>query len=493
MKILLVYPNIQKVRTPQMGILSIASYLLEKGFDTRICDLTFISQYRYLEHLFANIEKYRPDMIGVSCRSMEFQAVKELLLEIKRKYRNILLVAGGPHATFAPDEIAPFADYLVIGEGEEAIEEVAEAVADNNRQSIVEIQNVAFLRNGVLVKNPLRPLIDLSSLPVPTYELFDDRHYLSHSFQSIVRGAKVTGVFEGSRGCPFSCAYCSNKKLREIYRGRGRWRREKPAELLRNEIDAFKSIYGLDMMYFIDEVIMTSDARTQELKEKLQDINTPFIFMERPEFVNETRVKNIRDAGAYSCSIGIESGNEQFRFSLLGRRMSDETVKRAFQLMKLHGIKTHTFTMMGLPGQTKEIMMETYRLLEEIQPDSAQATIFFPLPGTDLEELVLSSGLWTKNLYPASYYKTSWLNYSNEHKRDIEFFADIINLNLWKRTFAHCILAKISFALQSFPSILYKLYGAYLFAREVGPVEFAKRATRRIMRIMKLGYALDRP
>lgn len=468
MKVMLVYPNVSRAHTPQMGILSLGSYLLSKGIDVMVCDMTFIPSNRYLNHLFVNIREEKPDIVGFSCRTMEFPLVKELIIEVRKAYKNILLLAGGPHVTFSPPELAPYADYTVMGEGELAVAEIVEELSKGNRKAIDEMQNVCYLRNGNLVKNSLRPLLDLSTLPLPRYDLFDSHHYSSNFCLSIVPASQVCGVFEGSRGCPFRCTYCSNEILMKIYAGKGKWRREKPAHQLRTEIDSFKSRFGLDMMYFIDEVIMTSDERTLELKENMQDLGIPFVFMERPEFINEVRVKHMKAAGAFSCSIGIESANQEYRERVLKRKISDDTIKRAFDLMKKNGIKTHTFIMMGLLDQTKEIMLETYRLLEDIQPDSAQATTFFPLPGTSLYAEVKAKNLFEEGAYPTSYYSSSFLKYNIEHKRYIDTLSHIINLELWKESSFNRVLEKLCFSFPAIAGVLYKGKIAYESIKHIG-------------------------
>lgn len=469
MKVMFVYPNVSRAHTPQMGILSLGSYLLSKGMEVMVCDMTFVSPDRYSGYLLANIRENKPDIVGFSCRTMEFPLVKELIKEVRKARKNIVVLAGGPHVTFSPLELAPYVDYAVMGEGELAVAEIAENLANGNGKAIEEIENVCYFRNGRFVKNPLQPLLNLSTLPMPRYDLFDDRHYYSHSFLSTVPGAKVCGVFEGSRGCPFRCTYCSNDVLMRLYSGKGKWRREKPAVQLREEMDSFKSKYGMGMMYFIDEVMMTSDERTNELEEHLQDMKIPFVFMERPEFIREGRIKNMKHAGAFSCSIGIETANEEYRERVLKRTLRDDTTRLAFDLMRKNGIKTHAFIMMGLPDQTKEIMLETYRLLQELQPDTAQATTFFPLPGTSLYEEVRERNLFDGGVYPTSYYSSSSLKYSDKHKRDINTIAYVINLGLWRKSFLNRTLEELCFG---FPPIARFLYNGHIVYESIKQIGF---------------------
>ncbi len=451
MKVLLVYPNVVQTMSPQMGLLSLGSLLREKGIDVRLCDLSFVPIRRYRDHLVSEIERWRPDIVGVSCRTLESHAAKALCAEVKQKFPNTLLICGGPHMTLKPEDLLPVVDFGVIGEGEETLYDIAVACADGRRSSIAEIFNIAFLYNSRVERRPLRPLIiDLGTLPIPHWSLLDERHYTDHECLPMKPGARVCGTFEGSRGCPYQCTYCGNAALMKPYKGLGAWRREKSLPRLRKEILSFRTAYGLDLAFYSDEVIMTSDARTAEYRRHLSDLDLPFIFMDRPELATETRVADMKAAGAFFCALGIESANEEYRRRFLGRQMKDKTLFDAYATMKAHGIRTHCFTIMGLPGQTNETMRATFELVRDLQPYSAQAMIFFPLPGTALEEVCREEQLLTGTL-PSRLYDPSTLNYDDDHKRWIAIYAGLINTGAWKRSVRSRIL---EFAGTRWPSVL---------------------------------------
>jgi magnesium-protoporphyrin IX monomethyl ester (oxidative) cyclase len=434
MKFSFVYPNSTKTLTPQMGILALASFLLERNVDVSVCDMSFVNDGLYLKLLDEHLAREKPDVLAISCRLMEYSVVQSLLRELKKRSQRPLLLVGGPHATTRPESFTSLVDFGVRGEGEEACLEIAQAVDAGRPADIADLPNVFHFKDGKPVLNPLRPLFDLSRAPFPRYEIFDERHYRDHYVLRAIPERRVCGTVEGSRGCPFRCTYCSNATLMDMAQGKGRWRREKPASMLREEIKRLKTLYDIDLLYFVDEVIMTSDQRTADLREHLHDLNVPFTFMERPELVRENRVRDMKSAGATWCSLGVESGNHEFRKALLKRTMPDESIRQAFQMMHKYGIKTHAFTMVGLPNQTPEIMRETFQILEEIQPNSAQATVFFPLPNTQLEILTRENGLLPEGVsIPQNYYARSVLNYSEPYKLLVERFELVISLGLWRK------------------------------------------------------------
>lgn len=447
MRFMFIYPNITRPKTPQMGILALGSHLSHHGVDVRVCDLTFVETDRWVTHVLEEINHWHPDIIGISLRTLEFFSALPILETLKHNKGNSLLIAGGPHATFVPQELAHLVDFGVIGDGEEPCLAIAQAMSQGKPELIRDLPNIFFQNHDKLVKNPVGPLFDLAHAPVPRYELFDERHYTQHCFLRLVPEAQVCGVFEGSRGCPYLCTYCSNAALMELNKGAGKWRREKSGAQLRREIDLFRSRYGMDMMYFVDEVVMTSDKRTTELRDHLHDVKIPFIFMERPELIRENRVRDLKEAGAYSCSIGIESGDEQFRREILKRNMPDEKIINSYKMMDEYGIRTHAFVMMGMPKQSETVMRESIRLLQTIQPSSAQATTFYPLPATELYGRVLEMGLFDPKVRPSNYYSLSALNYSDTHKQTVAMYADMVNLEMWRATPIRRLTVRLCMAL----------------------------------------------
>ncbi len=430
---LLVYPNVSMAVTPQMGLLSLGSSLVTKEIDVKISDISFTAHSAMQKKIIDDYLNYKPDFVGISCRTMEYPFVSELCKTLRNlKNKKPWIVIGGPHMTFASRDLISLCDWGVIGEGEKIISEIALAISEGRIDDIYGFNNITYERDGKIVKNSLSPLLDMNTLPVPRWDLFDERHYSNHFALTIKPGSKVACSFEGSRGCPFVCTYCSNEALMNIYKGKGRWRREKSLAKLKTEILSFKDQYGLNLIYYIDEVIMTSDQRAADYKATFKDLKVPFVFMDRPEFVTEERVNALKESGAYSASIGIESGDNEYRMKMLKRRMDNKKIIKAYQILKENNIKTHSFIMFGLPEQDEKSMHKSYDLIKKIQPESAQATTFYPLPGTKLEEYSAKMGYWDGGVYPTTYYSDTYLRYTDDLKKSIELYCNLVNSMVWK-------------------------------------------------------------
>jgi anaerobic magnesium-protoporphyrin IX monomethyl ester cyclase len=331
-----------------------------------------------------------------------------------------LKVFGGPHATVAPDEVMGIADIAILGEGEETFEELLKGLVNGGN-----IENIAgswIRKNNKIIKNKMHNLIpNLDTLPFPYWKIFNDIHFYDSYIKIHFKGAKAIGTFESSRGCPYFCTYCSNDYTRSLYKGKGKWHREKSIKRLISEIKQFRNDYSLNGIYWIDEVLLTNIERLKEFKELYgSKIGVPFIFMERPENITNKKASLIREAGAEIVSIGIESGDDNIRRNILRRYHSQETIVSAFQTAKKCGLTTHAFTIVGLPGEEKQSMEETYKVLRKSQPDSVQTTIFCPLKGTMLFNQVISEGLFDQDMpMPENYYDRSTLKFSESKKNEI--------------------------------------------------------------------------
>jgi anaerobic magnesium-protoporphyrin IX monomethyl ester cyclase len=432
MKILFIYPNVTRQRSPQIGICMIAAVAYKLGNECDMYDLATIPIGKEFSYFQSKIKRFKPDLLAVSCRSNEWSFVSSLFKSID--VSKILKVFGGPHATVAPEEVIGIADVAILGEGEETFTELLKTLT--NGGNITNIAGSWVKHGNKIIKNKMRNLIlDLDELPFPYWKIFNDIHFNNSYIKESFKGAKIIGTFESSRGCPYFCTYCTNDYIRSLYKGKGKWHREKSIGRIVSEIKQFRSGYGLDGIYWIDEVLLTSVERLKEFRDLYKsEIGVPFIFMERPENMTEEKVSIIKEAGAQIVSIGIESGDENIRRNILKRYHSQKTIISAFQIAKKYGLTTHAFTMIGLPGENKQSIEETYRILRESQPDSVQTTVFYPLRGTKLFEQVIEEGLFNQGKFmPESYYGKSTLKFSENKKKEIcryQYFLPYYNSRL---------------------------------------------------------------
>lgn len=198
-----------------------------------------------------------------------------------------------------------------------------------------------------------------------------------------------------SRGCPYSCTYCSNSGLRKITDGK--YVRFRSIENIISEIKEVVSKYKVKSVYLNDDVFTVNKNYVEKFcNQYVKEIGYPFEINTRVENLDRNILKMLKDAGCYRIAMGLEQGDEKFRKEILNRPMSNEKIETAFLLAKEIGIKTKTFNIVGFPFETVENHMETVRLNRKIQPNSIVNYIFEPYPGTPLYDMCLENNFIEK-------------------------------------------------------------------------------------------------
>ncbi|MDA1001160.1 MAG: radical SAM protein [bacterium] len=428
MRFLFVYPNVQRVYAPRLGISVLSAVLKEKGVETALFDSTMMRGPDIAPAFRAMVEAFEPDAVGFSVLSNEWALARDLLR--MDCIKSLPRIVGGHHPTVDAEGCLAHCDYVVRGESEGALVELLDALGGGGDAS--SIPNV-WSRNmlGMEVRNEMRELItDLDEAPIPDWNIFSIEHYTKNFLVNVRPGTRIVGQFEGSRGCPYQCTYCSSPHVMDMYKGKGTWRREKSPERMMREVKDFEEKNGLDMINWVDEIFLTQLPRLERLADLFSErVKKPFLFMERPEMVKEDKLAAIARAGAYSMSIGVESGDEQFRMKVLNRKMEEKTIIDSFRMARKHGIRTHAFNMVGLPYDNRDRMITTRELMKRVKPDTAQFSIFYPLVGTKLRELCEREGfLDPGNEMPENYYANSVLDMPTISKEDIIKYQTILEI-----------------------------------------------------------------
>ncbi|MFA5259884.1 MAG: cobalamin-dependent protein, partial [Candidatus Omnitrophota bacterium] len=196
----------------QLGIQYMSAVLKQHGHDVKLFmdpqlfddDMIRIQKFSrwldYKKELVRRLKAYQPDLIGISVVTDFYQWACRIAMMIKEEM-NVPIIAGGIHPTSVPERVLKndCFDMVCLGEGEFPLLELADSL--QRGQPDYTIRNIWFKRDGHIIKNELRPLIeDLDTLPLPDTDL-----YYSASPHFKRTGLYVTMT---SRGCPNACSYC---------------------------------------------------------------------------------------------------------------------------------------------------------------------------------------------------------------------------------------------------------------------------------------------
>jgi hypothetical protein len=176
---------------------------------TQILHYESLTEEQIDDFLLQMLMEKRPDAVIMSLVEDNYNQAHRLLLVVKKFNPLMPVVVGGPTPSAAPDILIdnPLIDYLIQGEGEEAVVELFKFLEKD--QNIEGVRNLWYKENGIVKHNPLRPFINMDAVPIQEVELWDRRHFLKPYDGKLY----WTGYFEMSRGCPFKCTYCVNHAI----------------------------------------------------------------------------------------------------------------------------------------------------------------------------------------------------------------------------------------------------------------------------------------
>lgn len=398
------------------GVASIAAVVRQLGHNFRLLHVT-----RPMDStLFAErVTRGEPQLVAFSCMTHTFPYLKAFAAAVKEKLPHVPTLMGGVHAILSPEESIKVdgLDAVCQGEGEPVIAEVLERLADG--KDLTDVLGLLVKKNGVIRKNPNAPMVeDLDSLPAPDRSVFD--------FNRLVSTREGVLYVFASRGCPYKCPFCSNEAIRNQFPNSNRYLRYKSVERVCEEIESSLQYFpnGLMGIYFQDEILTLKKSWFERFAEIYpKRIGVPYNCNLRADNVNERSADLLQKSGCNSVSIGLESGSERIRESVVGKHISDEEFRRAFELLHERGIRINTFNMIGLPGETSREALRTAFFNADTKTDKSMVSIFCPYPGTPLFKQAVASGILSDRM-PDTYSEETPLDQKCITPSQVRFIHD---------------------------------------------------------------------
>lgn len=388
MKILLVvYDNDMYINVFPAGTAYIAAALKKAGHDVEIYsqDLHHYPE----EHLTAYLDKNRFDMIGMGVIGGYYQYRKLLKISeaINRSKHRPFYVLGGHGPSPEPGYFLrkTGADAIVIGEGEVTIVELAKAVAA--KRPLKGIEGIAYQDGEKTVVNKRRSLIkDLDSLPFPAYELFPMEFYRLSREPNCASRDFVLPMVSG-RGCPFKCAFC--------YRMDEGFRHRSTASIVA-EIKFLKRRYGVSYIYFADELLVSSVARTTELCETFirEKLNIKWWCNGRLNYANPKMLQLMKRAGCVFINYGIEALDDEV-LRRMNKCLTVAQITKGIEATLKEGISPGFNIIFGNLGDNQRTLDKAVDFLIKYDDGAQLRTIrpVTPYPGSPLYYHAIKHGL----------------------------------------------------------------------------------------------------
>ena len=409
-RVLLVYTNHMFVNVLPSSIGILTACLRNNGFEVGLFDTTFyqttdrapeevrvetlqvrkfdlstvginVKPGNYTQEFAAAVDAFKPDLIGISCVEETFFQVLAMLEAIRGS--GIPTIVGGIFTTMAPELALAQEDIntICVGEGEHALIELCYRLW--RKQDISDIRNLWLKRDGQIIRNPLRPPIDLEDVPFADWTLFEQERFYRPMQGKVMRMLSM----EFDRGCPFQCRFCCAPSLSALYREQTgeAYLRIKSLDRIRREFEHFTSVYKPEYYYFNSETFLAmGDEAFEQFAEMYRAFGLPFWMQTRVETITEKKIRILESMNCNRISFGIEHGNEEFRRKILKKNFTNQEAIEKLGLFRNSSIPITVSNIVGFPGETRELIFDTIELSRQLPADSFNCFYYSPFRGTSL-------------------------------------------------------------------------------------------------------------
>jgi anaerobic magnesium-protoporphyrin IX monomethyl ester cyclase len=384
-KVTLVYPYFHPAndnsifRFPPLGLGYIAAALKMRRIEVDLIDCTFLEFSEAVEQ----IKRSKPQIVGF----YSMFSMKKTTLELAHAIRNAglkdsLFVVGGPLPSWAPESFLDVFDAVAIGEGEQTMAEIVDSIAQG--KDLSGVKGLVFKIDKRIIQTGTRQFIeDLDSLAFPTRDLFDNEAYKKYYLDHF--GYSITSMIT-SRGCPFTCDFCS----RPIF---GADMRTRSVNNIVDEVEEIEAL-GYDRVWFSDDCFTLNRNHLLSVCKEIgrRGLDVGWECLSRVDTMDSEVAEGMKRAGCIEVFFGIESGNDSV-LSLMKKRITTAQAKRAVYAAKAAGLKVGAFFIVGYPGESNKTVLDTVRFASGLPLDYLSFTMPYPIPGTPLYERVKDHGV----------------------------------------------------------------------------------------------------
>lgn len=377
-------------------------YLMDNGYEATMIDCAHYP--KDLEEVITILGKDDKPILGITAYTRERFNAYHLIKQIRKEIPGSLIVVGGRHFGFLPEETLlelPEVDIVVRGEGEITFKEICDAATSNRDFS--NILGISYVDNGQVRHNPDRPLEE----DINKFRNFDKNHLPDlHKYSLLFstktdRKNKYFSIY-ATRGCPNRCVYCSLTSNKVRYRD---------IDSIIKEIEEKIAITGSRHVSFGDSSLTISKSFVTKLCDEIirKKLNIHFSCYSRVN-IDPELLQHMRKAGLVSVEIGLESASPKILKSIKKNINLDQFERFCKEAHGL-GIKIYVFTMLSLPDETTDDVDQTLDCLRKM----AKYIYFATMQVTRiLPDAALCQMARERNIFPEDF------NWFRPYTRDID-------------------------------------------------------------------------
>jgi anaerobic magnesium-protoporphyrin IX monomethyl ester cyclase len=373
---------------PPLGALYAASCLRGRGYDVALFDAmlaeseiewakTLVRQRPKYAVLFEDNFNYLSKMCLLRMRQAAFA-----MCRMAKEQNCTIIVCGSDATDHAAAYFAQGADFVLMGEGEITLGELLDHLTGRVHTALEQISGLAWPDgHGGEIRTIPRPVIqDLEALPFPAWDLVDVSRY-----QKIWR--QRHGYFSmnmvTTRGCPYHCNWCAKPIWGQRYNVRS-------PENVVAELLWLKETFHPDHIWFADDIMGLKPGWLQRFADLVEEKNAhvPFKSLNRADLLLRAGdIEALQRAGCRNVWIGAESGSQKILDAMeKGTRV--EQICEVTRRLHTAGIQVGFFLQFGYPGETREDIELTMKMIRDCQPDDIGVSVSYPLPGTKFFERI---------------------------------------------------------------------------------------------------------
>ena len=399
-----------------LGTLYAAALMRERGYEVLLLDTMFAYGP---EEVIPPLQEHNPDYFVLyddgfnyltkMCLTNMREAAFEMMKFARQKGCTVI-VSSSDSTDHYEDYLEEGADFVILGEAEQTLAQLITAI-DQQQKDLLLIPGIAFKQNDAVIKTTHRMVLkELDSLSFPAWDLVDIEAYRK-------TWVKNKGYFSlnmaTTRGCPFKCNWCAKPIYGNRYNSRS------PQNVVA-ELKMLKQNFGFDHIWFCDDIFGLTPGWVKEFTNLIEKEQLQFTFKIQARadlLLQEDYIKDLARAGCKNIWMGAESGSQKI-LNAMDKGTKVEQIYDATRLLKKNNIHPSFFIQFGYPGETKDDIVKTINMINELLPYEIGISVSYPLPGTlffekvkkDLKEKTNWTdsdelALMFRNTYAPAFYK----------------------------------------------------------------------------------------
>ncbi|MBN1862336.1 MAG: radical SAM protein [Dehalococcoidales bacterium] len=379
----------------------------QRAYEAVVADSTHVLWKKLADILL----EHKPAAVGISYLTPLRYVVEKVAALVKEVDGDIKVIAGSAHPTFCPDEVMqnPDIDFVVRGEGEIPLSGIVRELGKESPRW-EDVPGIYYRDGGGQVRSTpgVGPIENLDELPFLARDLVLNCDYNRYRLHSLAT----------TRGCPYTCSFCADRRL-----WGGRVRRRSVANVI-EEMKLIKDTYKIDSIDIADGTFTYDHKYLRAFCQTIIDdgLDVKWRCTARYDNLDEELLHLMKRANCCGLYFGLESGSNRV-LKAIDKRITVDQILKVSEMVYECGIPTASAVLMGLPGETKEDMEATLKLMKKVKTDLFDVNIYSPLPGT-----VLYDAMSEEAKRSIDWHKVSYKSFDS-------YFADSVS----REDFKECI------------------------------------------------------